>query len=82
MRGMIRVMDIDERIAALTVNIESLYSSIKELRAVAESHNVHLESLHSNAADLHAGSQRHEELLRLLARILRRTRRIFARWHE
>jgi ABC-type transporter Mla subunit MlaD len=71
-------MTVDERIEALTGHIESLHSSIKELRgvtegikelrAVAESHNVHLESLHSSTAELHSMAQRHEELIKLLAR--------------
>ena len=35
-------MTIDERIEALTVNIESLHSSVSELHAIAQSHDAQI----------------------------------------
>lgn len=59
-------MTVDQRIEALTGNCQSLYSSVAELRAVAESHKVHFESLRASASELHAASQRHDASIEAL----------------
>lgn len=55
-------MTIDERIEALTVNIESLHSSVSELHAIAQSHEGELR-------ELTAQSRQDGENIRALVRI-------------
>jgi uncharacterized protein YaaN involved in tellurite resistance len=64
-------MNIDERIAALTANLESLRLSTVELRMAAERHSVDIESLHWSASELHAASQLHTQQI---AEILKASR--------
>ena len=64
-------MDIDERIAALTGNLESLRLSMVELRLTAKRRSVDIESSHSTASELHAASQRHDSQIEALLKASR-----------
>ena len=62
-------MTIDERIEALTINIESLHSSANELHGASLRHDAQIEALAVESRQVLAASRQDGENIRALARI-------------